>query len=109
MTIDLFEVIATRNATMAPKLWEIFDRFFHTDNILAFVKDKAVNLQSCVTTFTFVVSCKILNMLEPFHGSYFGLVLFKVYRYVIKDKKMAQGLAIAFINSAKIDIQKCIT
>jgi hypothetical protein len=48
-------------------------------------------------------------MLEPWNGSYFGLVLFKVYQYATKDEKMAQGLAIAFIKSAKIDIQKCIT
>jgi hypothetical protein len=74
---------------MAPKLWELLDRFFRIDNILAYVKNKGVNLQSCVTTFTFVVSCKTLNMLEPFHGSYFGHALFKVYQYVTKDKTVA--------------------
>ncbi len=62
-----------------------------------------------MTTLTFVLSCKTLNMLEPFHGFYFGYALFKVYQYVTKDEKVAQGLAIAFIKSAKIDIQKCIT
>jgi len=109
VTIGLFEAIATSSATMVPKLWELLDRFSCIDNILAYVKDKGVNLQSCVTTFTFVLSCKTLNMLEPFHGFYSGHALFKVYQYVTKDEKVVQGLAIAFIKNAKIDIQKCIT
>jgi hypothetical protein len=37
------------------------------------VKDEGANLQSCATTFTFVVSCKTLGMLEPFHGSCFDM------------------------------------
>jgi hypothetical protein len=44
-------------------------------------------------------------MLEPFYGSYFGHALFKVYQYATK---VTRGLAIAFIKSANIDIQKCI-
>jgi hypothetical protein len=73
---------------MAPKLWELLDRFSCINKILAHVKDKGNHLQFCVTIFTFVVLCKILNMLEPFHGSYFGHALFKVYQYASEDKKM---------------------
>ncbi len=73
MAIGLFEAIATSSATMDPKPWELLDRFFRTYNIFAYVKDKGVNLQSYVTTFIFVVSCKTWNMLEPFHGSYLDM------------------------------------
>ncbi len=55
MTIGLFEAIVTSSAMMVPKLWELLDRFSRIDNILAYVKDKEINLQSCVTTLTFVV------------------------------------------------------
>ncbi len=55
VSIGLFEATVTNSATMVPKLWELLDKFFRTDNILAYVKDKGINLQSCVTTLTFVV------------------------------------------------------
>ncbi len=55
MTIGLFEAIATSSATMVPKLWELLDRFSCIDNILAYVKDKGVNLQSCDNSYFCVV------------------------------------------------------
>jgi hypothetical protein len=62
VAIGLFEATATTSATMVPKLWELLDRFSRTYNIFAYVKDEGVNLQSCVTTLTFVVLCKTLGI-----------------------------------------------
>ncbi len=73
LTIGFFEAIATSGVTMAPKLWKLLGMFSFTDKFLAYVKDEGANLQSCATTLTFVVSCKTLGMLEPFHGSCFDM------------------------------------
>lgn len=89
VTIGLFEAIATNGVAMAPKLWELLDTFSFTNNILTYVKDEGANLQFCATTFTFVVLCKTLGMLELFHGSCFGHALSKVYKYVTTNEKVA--------------------
>jgi hypothetical protein len=78
VTIDLFEVTTTSGAAMAPKLQELLDKFSLTNKILAYVKDEGVNMQSYAIVLTFVVLCKTLGMLEPFHGSCFGHALSKV-------------------------------
>lgn len=42
VTIGLFEAIAITSATIAPKLWELLDRFSRTYNIFAYVKDEGL-------------------------------------------------------------------
>jgi hypothetical protein len=65
VTIDLFEIITTYGAVMAPKLWELLDKFSLANKILAYVKDEGANMQSCAIALIFVVLCKTLGMLEP--------------------------------------------
>ncbi len=45
VTIGLFKMIDTIGATLAPKLWELMDKFFLTQNIMAYVKNEKSKLQ----------------------------------------------------------------
>jgi hypothetical protein len=78
VTIGLFKATTTSNATMALKLWELIDKFSLIDKILAYVKDEGANFQSCATILTYVVLCRTLGMLEPFHKSSFRHDLSKI-------------------------------
>jgi hypothetical protein len=78
VTIGLFEATTTNNATIVLKLQEFIDKFSLADKILAYVKDEGANFQSCATTLTYVVLCRTLGMLEPFHESSFRHALSKI-------------------------------
>jgi len=57
VTIGLFEVSNMSIVAMAPKLYELMDRFFLTHKIFAFVKHEGSNLQTCASTLISIVSC----------------------------------------------------
>ncbi len=58
-TIGLFKMIDTIGATLAPKLWELMDKFSLTQNIMAYVKNEESNSQNCANALTFIVSYNI--------------------------------------------------
>jgi hypothetical protein len=55
----LFKMIDTIGATLAPKLWELMDKFSLTQNIMAYVKNEESNSQNCANALTFIVSYNI--------------------------------------------------
>jgi hypothetical protein len=55
VTIGLFKVTDTISATLAPKLWELMDKFSLTQNIMAYVKNEESNLQNCANALTFTI------------------------------------------------------
>ncbi len=69
ITIGLFEAHDMSGATMVVKLKQILENFSLTQKILAYVKDKNSNLQTCVQAFKLVVSCGDFGIVEPFDGS----------------------------------------
>ncbi len=90
--IGLFDANDTSGATMAMKLKHILDKFAFMHKIVAYVKDKGSNLQTCVQALKVVVSCGHLNTIEPFDGYCFGHALLKVCQYATSDNKVAHGL-----------------
>ncbi len=90
--VGLFDANDTSGATMAMKLKHVFDKFAFMHKIVAYVKDKGSNLQTCVKALKVVVSCGHLNTIEPFDGYSFGHALLKVCQYATSDDKVAHGL-----------------
>jgi hypothetical protein len=109
VTIGLFEMFDTNGVAMTPRLHQLLDKFSLTQKIFVYVKDEGFNIHTYASALNFVVSCVSLAMMESFNGSYFGHALSKVCQYATTDDKVAHGLSYAFINSAQVDIHKCIT
>jgi len=95
--IRLFEVMDISDATMAPKLQKLLDRFSLTHKIMVYVKDERSNLQTCANALTSITSCTNLVLLEPFDGSYLGHAFPKFCQYTITHEKMFVGLPFASI------------
>jgi len=57
ITIGIFEVHETTNATMVVQLRDLFIRYELLDKVIAYVKDKGANLNTLITTLTSIVSC----------------------------------------------------
>jgi hypothetical protein len=77
--------------------------------ILAYVKDEGSILQTCASALISIVSFNFLALLKPFHGSYLGHALSKVYQYATIDEKVPTTLSFASIKAIQFIIQKCIT
>lgn len=105
--MGFFEANDTSGAAMAIKLKYILDKFTFTLKIMAYVKGKGSNLQTCVKVLKMVVCCHH-NMSKPFDGYSFGHTLLKVYQYANFDEKVACGLHYASLKSTQAEIHKCI-
>ncbi len=57
ITIGIFEVHETTNATMVVQLRDLFIRYELLDKVIAYVKGKGANLNTIITTLTSIVSC----------------------------------------------------
>jgi len=87
----LFEITDISGVVMVLKLLQLFDQFSFIHKILAYVKDKWFNLQTCVTKLNFNVSCNSLAVLEPFDGQCFGHALSKPIIMLPLMKKQFMG------------------
>lgn len=88
MPIEIFETINIFSIIMVAKVWQLLDRFFLTQKIVAYIKDEGANLATCVTALNYVVSCKTLGMFKPFNESFFGHILFSDCQYIIINEKV---------------------
>ncbi len=76
MPIEIFETINIFSIIMVAKVWQLLDKFFLTQKIVAYIKDEGANLATCVAALNYVVSCNTSGMFTPFNESCFGHVLF---------------------------------
>lgn len=90
LTIGLFEVTNTIGVVMHLALYEFFDRFFLTYEILAYIKDERFNLKTCARALNLIIFYISLVMLKPFDQVCFGHVLSKACQYATLDNKVAQ-------------------
>ncbi len=57
-----------------------------------YVKDEGANLNSIITTLTFVVSCEPLQLFQPFISFCFGHVMSKACQYAMNEAKVGVGM-----------------
>jgi hypothetical protein len=57
-----------------------------------YVKDEGVNLNFLTITLTSIVSCKSLQLLQPFANFFFGQVMSKACQYVMNETKVSVGM-----------------
>jgi hypothetical protein len=60
--------------------------------VIAFVKDKGVNLGMMTTTLKSIVSCDMLDLPTPCVGTCLGHAMSKVAQYATNDNKVYGGL-----------------
>lgn len=77
VTIGLFEALDTSSATLAKQVKVLLAKFNLTNKIIVYGKDVGDNLNSFTTTLTFVVSCELLQLPQPFASFCFGHVMSK--------------------------------
>lgn len=60
------------------------------------------------TTLKLMISCEVLNLLQPFDRSCFGHAMNKVAQYATNDNKISKDLALINVKSAQSSLQSCI-
>jgi hypothetical protein len=53
--LDCFEVVDTNGAIMAPKLWQLFNKFSFIQKNFAYIKDEGFNMQTCVAFINSII------------------------------------------------------
>jgi hypothetical protein len=87
-TIGILEVNNTISATMANSVKILLDSFGLHNQVIAYVKDKGLNLNTQTSILTYVVFYFSLWLACPFVGSCFGHAMSKVAQYATNDTKM---------------------
>jgi hypothetical protein len=92
ITIGLFEAPNTFGVALAKQVKVLLVEFNLTNKVIAHVKDEGTNLNFFTTTFTFVMSCELLQLAQPFVGFYFGHVMSKACQYATNEIKVGVGI-----------------
>jgi hypothetical protein len=79
-------------ATTAEQMKHLFGSFGFLNKVIAFVKDKGVNLGMMTTTLKSIVSCDMLDLPTPCVGTCLGHAMSKVAQYATNDNKVYGGL-----------------
>jgi hypothetical protein len=74
-----------------------------------YVKDEEAHLNSFTITFTFVVSCEPLQLLQPFFGFHFGHVISKACYCVMNEAKVGVDMKEVSFKYVQVVLQKPIT
>jgi hypothetical protein len=56
--------------------------------VIAFVKDKGINLVAMAIALHSIINCEPLNNFKVCEGISFGHVMFKAYQYATNDDKL---------------------
>jgi len=87
ITIGLFETFKTSRQTLARSLQDLLKQYGLTKNIVVYVKNEGVNLNTMIIALKLIVNCEAMGVMESFHGICFGCVFFKGYQYAIVEEK----------------------
>lgn len=73
------------------------------------MKDEGTNFVNMPIALKSVISCKALNLPQPFNGTYFGHTMNNAVQYATNDDKIFKGLASINVKFAQTSFQSCIT
>jgi hypothetical protein len=73
-----------------------------TNKVIAYGKDEGDNLNSLITTFTFVVSFELLQFPQPFASFCFGHALSKACQYAMNEAKVGAGMKEVSLKDAQV-------
>jgi len=74
--------------------------------VIAYIKDKATNLNTLPIVLTFVVSCPLLQLSSLFNGTCFGHVMSKACQYATNDSKVRVGMKDVSLAKVEYVLQK---
>jgi hypothetical protein len=87
----------------------LLEKFNLINKFIAYGKDERDNWNSLTTTFIFVVSCELLQLLQPFVGFCFSHVMFKGMSICHDEVKVGVGKKEVSLKDAQVAFQKTIT
>jgi len=108
-TIGILEVNNTISATMANSVKILLDSFGLHNQVIAYVKDKGLNLNTQTSILTYVVFYFSLWLACPFVGSCFSHAMSKVAQYATNDTKMCVKFLEVSLKEVQSSLQKTIT
>lgn len=85
ITVSIFKVADIFGVALVEVVRWLLNEFGLTDQVFTYVKDENVNLNMLATTLKFVVKCKLLEIDEPYIGTYFEHVMSKACQYGTND------------------------
>ncbi len=100
ITINLFEAFETSGQALARNLQDFLEQCGLIKNFFVYVKDEEANLNTMIVILKSIVTCKTLNVMESFQGTYFGHAFFKACQYAIVGEKVSRGLKCVFVKYA---------
>jgi hypothetical protein len=83
VTIGIFEIHNTTNATIANQVKSLLNSFNLLDKVITYVKDEKANLNTMTSTLIFVVSYSALQLTCPFIGLCFGHAMSKQFNMLL--------------------------
>jgi hypothetical protein len=92
VTIGLFTIESTMGIIMAKQMKHLLGSFRLLNKVIAFVKDKGVNLGTMTTTLKSIVFCDMLDPPTPFARTCWGHAMSKTTQYATNDNKVYGGL-----------------
>ncbi len=92
ITIGQFEARDTSGATLTKQVKILLVEFNLKNKVIMYVKDEGANLKFLTITLTFIVSCKPLQLPQPFANVCFGQVMSKACQYVMNETKVGVGM-----------------
>jgi hypothetical protein len=72
--------------------------------VIAFVKDKGINLVTMAVALHSIVNCEPLNNFKVYEGTSFGHVMFRAYKYVTNDDKLFARLQHVNVKDAYVGL-----
>jgi len=105
----LFEVIKIIRQVLARNLVNILNAYGLKNKIIAYVKDKGLNLNSLANPLKFVVKCETLGLEKSIQGTCFGHAFSRACQYATTNDKVCKNLKYVFIKYTQTYLQKCIT
>jgi hypothetical protein len=88
VTIGVFEDNDTMGMGLAKQLKAILEKNCLMSKVLCYVKDEGTNFVNMTVALKSVISCKALNLPQPFNGTYFGHTMNKAFQYATNDDKI---------------------
>jgi len=77
-------------------------KFNLTNKVIAYVKDEGINLNSFIIALTSIMSCELLQLLQPFVGFYFNHVMFKACQYAMNETKVGACMKKVSLKDAQV-------
>jgi hypothetical protein len=105
----VLKVNETTRQSMAVQLQVLLDRFGLLHRVIAFIKDKSINLSAMATILHSIIDYEPLNIIRVYEGTCFGHVMSRACQYATNDENVFVRLRNVSVKEVQSGLQKTIS